>query len=81
MLTEPVECKTCGAVSVNGGTIHCHRCIRDAVKLGFMYALDQYGIWKDGEQVIGCMERNIKDVIKEFDDCKINEILSLIKKK
>jgi len=33
MLTEPVICSTCGAVSVNGGTIHCHRCFqREAEK-------------------------------------------------
>ena len=26
MLTEPIKCTSCGAVSVNNGTIHCHRC-------------------------------------------------------
>jgi predicted Zn-ribbon and HTH transcriptional regulator len=30
MLIEPVECKSCGAVSVNGGTIHCARCYATA---------------------------------------------------
>jgi len=25
-LYEPVTCSSCGAVSVNGGTMHCHRC-------------------------------------------------------
>lgn len=28
MLTEPVTCSSCGAVSVNGGTIHCHGCYK-----------------------------------------------------
>ena len=30
MLTEPVTCSTCGAVSVNGGTIHCNTCFERA---------------------------------------------------
>jgi hypothetical protein len=29
MLTEPVKCSTCGCVSVNGGTIHCHGCFAE----------------------------------------------------
>jgi len=32
-----------------------------------MYALDQYGIWKDGVQTIGAMQRPIKTVIEQFD--------------
>lgn len=28
MLTEPVTCSSCGAVSVNGGTLHCHGCYK-----------------------------------------------------
>ena len=67
ILTEPVQCKTCKAVSVNGGTVHCHSCFKSAYRDGFIYALEQYGIWKDGERTIGCMGRNIKDVIAEFD--------------
>lgn len=27
-LTEPVRCASCGAVSVNGGTLHCHGCYK-----------------------------------------------------
>lgn len=30
MLTEPVQCATCKAVSVNGGTLHCHSCYEAA---------------------------------------------------
>lgn len=36
---------------------------------GTKYWLDQYAIWKDGEQYIGCMNRNLKDVlvdVKEY---------------
>ena len=29
-LCEPVTCASCGAVSVNGDTLHCHRCYTDA---------------------------------------------------
>lgn len=82
MLTEPVECKSCGAVSVNGGTIHCHGCLKSGIRLGFAYALDQYGIWKDGEQQIGCMGRNIKDVMKQFDEeDTVSYLLELLRKK
>lgn len=68
MLTEPVECSSCNAVSVNGGTIHCHTCFEQAVRIGFMYALDQYGIWKDGTPTLGAMETPIKTILKEFDE-------------
>jgi len=71
MLTEPVECKSCGAVSVNGGTIHCHSCYAEAFRAGFQYCLDQFGIYKGGDRHIGCMNRNIKDVLKEFDEEEI----------
>lgn len=32
-------------------------------KRGYVDALNDYGIWKDGVQRIGCMETPIKDVI------------------
>ncbi len=76
MLTEPVECKSCKAVSVNGGTIHCHSCFKEAIRTGFIYALEQYGIWKDGERYIGCMETNIKQAIKDFDKFGVNVVLA-----
>jgi len=77
MLTEPVECKSCNAVSVNGGTIHCHSCFKEAIRAGFVYALQQYGIWKDGERYIGCMGTNIKKVIDDFDKQKISETMAM----
>lgn len=68
MLTEPVECKSCGAVSVNGGTIHCHSCIKNAYREGYATCLQDYGIWKNGNQYIGCMETHIKDALRKFDE-------------
>lgn len=73
MLTEPVECKSCGAVSVNGGTIHCHTCFSKAFRAGFVHCLEMYGIWENGERKIGCMNKNIKDVIAEFDKENLSE--------
>lgn len=32
---------------------------------GAKYWLDQHAIWKDGEQYIGCMNRNLKDVLED----------------
>lgn len=75
MLTEPVECKSCNSVSVNGGTIHCHNCFKKAVRAGFVYALEQYSICKDGERFIGCMNTNIKDVIQEFDNSNTTNLI------
>ena len=48
-----------------------------AIRLGFAYALEEYGIWKDGERTIGCMNNNIKDVLKNFDDEKLAEKILL----
>ena len=31
MLTEPVTCSSCGTVSANGGTLHCHGCYQQFV--------------------------------------------------
>lgn len=68
LLTEPVKCKSCEAVSVNGGTIHCHACLKEAFREGFKYAIDQYSIWKNGQQRIGCMQEHIVDVLRKFDE-------------
>ena len=48
-----------------------------AIRLGFAYALEEYGIWKDGERTIGCLNNNIKDVLKNFDDEKLAEKILL----
>jgi hypothetical protein len=32
---------------------------------GFEYALDAFGIWKEGIQTIGCLDTPIKEIIKE----------------
>lgn len=45
--------------------------IQEAIRLGFWYALHQYGIYRNGTQVIGCMEQDIKNVLQEFDDEKV----------
>ena len=80
MLTEPVICDSCSAISANGGVAHCDSCFKEAIRSGFIYALNQYGIWKNGEQTIGCMETNIKDVIKKFDESNtVNLIAQAIK--
>jgi|694.fasta_scaffold35311_5 hypothetical protein len=68
MLTEPVECKSCGGVSVNGGTVHCHGCFKKAYREGYATCLQDYGIWKNGKQYIGCMETHIQDALRKFDE-------------
>lgn len=68
MLTEPIKCKSCEAVSVNGGTIHCHTCLKEAFREGFKYAIHQYSICNNGQQRIGCMQENIIDVLRKFDE-------------
>lgn len=32
---------------------------------GFKYALEQFGIWKDGVCRIGCLDTPIKEILKE----------------
>ena len=43
--------------------------IRGAIKAGFVMGLEEgirtYAIWKDGTQVVGCLETPLKEVLKE----------------
>jgi len=39
----------------------------ESYKAGYKQALDHYGIWKDGIQVIGCLETPVKEIIKKVD--------------
>ena len=38
------------------------------IKHGYFIGLDQFAIWKDGVQKIGCMEYNLRDIVQ-----KVNE--------
>ena len=46
-----------------------------AFKKGYIQAIKDYGIWKNGTQTIGCMETPVKEVIqkieKEIEDLKL----------
>lgn len=35
---------------------------------GYMQAISEYGIWKDGTQVIGCMETSVQEIIESIRD-------------
>jgi len=35
---------------------------------GYAQALDDFAIWKDGVQRIGCMDRDIKEIMREYDE-------------
>ena len=41
--------------------------IKEAHKEGYFKCLDDYAIWKDGVQRIGCGEQDIKDIMANFD--------------
>jgi hypothetical protein len=42
-----------------------------AYRAGFSDCLSMYGVYKDGQQVIGCMERPIKQIIAEYADMPV----------
>ncbi len=68
MYKESTKCKSCDPLNANGENFYCQDCFKDAIRVGFAYALDQYGIYRNGVQVIGCMETDIKVVMKRFDE-------------
>jgi hypothetical protein len=39
-----------------------------AYRQGYIDALKNYAIWKNGEQFVGCLERPLKEVINEFNE-------------
>ena len=41
---------------------------KEAYRHGFVRALEEFGIWKDGVRTIGCMQTDIKEIIKELDE-------------
>jgi hypothetical protein len=45
--------------------------VADAYRFGFRDCLRLFGIWKDGEQTIGCMQKPIKDYISKLADAGI----------
>lgn len=45
---------------------------REAWRKGFFDCLDMFAIWKDGTQVIGCMETDIKEIQRKV-DAKLEE--------
>ena len=38
----------------------------ELIAFGYMQALEDYGIWKDGEQKIGCMEYSVPEMKAEI---------------
>jgi len=43
--------------------------ILEAAQIGYMQAVTEFAIWRDGERYIGVMEQNIKDIFKEISEC------------
>ena len=37
-----------------------------AYRMGYEHALRNYAVWKDGEQLVGAMQRPLKSVLAEF---------------
>lgn len=54
-----------------GPTEYLAQVIGDAIdnarREGYAKALDDYAIWKDGVQRIGCMDRDIKEIMVKYD--------------
>jgi hypothetical protein len=42
--------------------------MKDCYDEGYMQAISDYGIWKDGTRVIGCMETSVLEIIESIKD-------------
>lgn len=43
---------------------------RNAYLEGVIDGIEMYAIWKKGTQVVGCMEKPLKEVIAEYEELK-----------
>jgi len=48
------------SLGIKEAVSHYHRCE------GYLSAIDDYGIWKNGKQVIGCMEKPVSEISKNI---------------
>jgi len=48
-------------------TFKPHPLAKEAYRFGYIEALREFGIWKDGVRRIGALETDINDIIKEID--------------
>ena len=42
--------------------------MKDCYDEGYTQALLDFGIWKDGTQVIGCLETSVKEIVESIKD-------------
>lgn len=54
------------AVGIAPGEQHPDYRLEIAYRMGYEDALRNYGIWRDGEQLIGAMQRPLREVLAEF---------------
>ena len=54
----------------NNATSHMNDCY-DA---GYIQAISDYGVWKDGTQVIGCMETPVREVVSFIENINNAEL-------
>ena len=48
-----------------------NRGLEGSYREGYTDGVSNYAIWKDGEQLVGCMQRPLKQVLAEFAKEKI----------
>lgn len=69
MLTEPVKCKNCGAVSVNGGSLVCIGCFKEKNKEIEQLRKALCQIWDckyEADKILIIIERVVGTPIKDF---------------
>ena len=47
---------------------------KDCYDEGYIQAISDYGIWKDGTQVIGCMETPVREVVSFIENINNAEL-------
>ena len=48
--------------------------MQDCYDEGYIQAISDYGIWKDGIQVIGCMETPVREVVSFIENMNNAEL-------
>ena len=55
-------------VDDGGRSFRPHPIMKEAFRHGYHQALQDFGIWKDGQQLIGAMEHDVKEVMRVVDE-------------
>lgn len=58
-------------VNVRKDTIQIGELVEQAFLAGYRHGVESYAVWRDGQQLVGCLERPMGEVFRRApEDCK-----------